>query len=325
MGWFSKRKNKKEKANNDYPETVKYDCIKLFNRSIENYNGLYSKTSEVSAEEYMQKWNQCIATSFLQDVKFSKGEFVALEKDFELDSNPYFVCNMDGKKCFVFVKCEDSSGFFPDLSPLERINAIDKAISKSAEPYYVSIGVSHSYDNGPGYNLHNYYVYINYYGIKKIERKSEEWINGNLEEINRLKPDSSEEVRYSLSIDISDYHDWDRRNTSAVKTFQEQLMFLINDKGLSNNEFYKAAYIDRKLFSAIKNNTYYKPKKQTAVACCFGLKLSIDESEELLKLAGYSFSLAIKWDKIVYYCLKNGIYDINDVNDLLYEEGENCF
>ncbi len=107
-------------------------------------------------------------------------------------------------------------------------------------------------------------------------------------------------------------------------TFQEQLLKLIGDKGLTNVEFYNAAWIDRKLFSAINGNKYYKPKKETAVACCFGLKLSLWEAEKLLKAAGYALSDSILWDRIIKYCLQHDINRIEQVNQILDEMGEKC-
>ena len=73
-----------------------------------------------------------------------------------------------------------------------------------------------------------------------------------------------------------------------------------------------------------KNNEYYQPSKETAVACCFGLKLSLRASEELLRTAGYSLSLSIPWDRVIYYCLGHNIKNLNDVNELLYYMGEKC-
>ena len=93
---------------------------------------------------------------------------------------------------------------------------------------------------------------------------------------------------------------------------------------MTNPEFYNAAMIDRKLFSSIKNNKDYKPKKETAVACCFGLQLGLTEAEKLLEAAGYKLSLAILWDKIVYFCLDHNITDLDIVNELLYQENQKC-
>ena len=110
----------------------------------------------------------------------------------------------------------------------------------------------------------------------------------------------------------------------ASKTFQQMLLGLIKDRGMTNPEFYNAAMIDRKLFSTIKNNANYKPKKETAVACCFGLNLSLKEAEKLLEAAGYKLSLAILWDRIIYFCLDHRITDLDIVNELLYEEKQKC-
>ena len=126
--------------------------------------------------------------------------------------------------------------------------------------------------------------------------------------------------RKSIKVFDSDYS-----NLGDIDpTFQEQLLKLIGDKGLTNVEFYNAAWIDRKLFSAINGNKYYKPKKETAVACCFGLKLSLWEAENLLKAAGYALSDSILWDRIIKYCLQHDINRIEQVNQILDEMGEKC-
>lgn len=114
------------------------------------------------------------------------------------------------------------------------------------------------------------------------------------------------------------------RRETRPETFQERLLSLIREKGMTNPEFYHAALLDRKLFSAMKNNRQYKPKKETAVACCFGLGLNLKEAEKLLDSAGYRLSLAILWDRIVYFCLDHRITDLDMVNALLYEENQKC-
>ena len=47
--------------------------------------------------------------------------------------------------------------------------------------------------------------------------------------------------------------------------------------------------------------------------------LSEDETIDLLKSAGYAFSDGSKRDWIVRYCLEHKIYNINQVNTLLFE------
>ena len=56
------------------------------------------------------------------------------------------------------------------------------------------------------------------------------------------------------------------------------------------------------------------------------LELDIEEARELLNKAGYSLSKSILFDQIIEYCLHEGIYDIYEVNQLLfqYEQSTLC-
>ncbi|MBQ6314292.1 MAG: macro domain-containing protein [Mogibacterium sp.] len=103
------------------------------------------------------------------------------------------------------------------------------------------------------------------------------------------------------------------------KTFQEKLLELIDDKGFSDTQVYKRANMDRKLFSKIRCNRNYKPSKATALALSVALELNLDETKDLIGRAGLAFSPSSKSDLIIQYCLMNGIYDIFDVNALLFE------
>jgi len=140
-----------------------------------------------------------------------------------------------------------------------------------------------------------------------------------------LPEDQRPTVQFSLSDAMAVSEEFSKfSGAQTSKTFQQMLLGLIKDRGMTNPEFYNAAMIDRKLFSTIKNNANYKPKKETAVACCFGLNLSLKEAEKLLEAAGYKLSLAILWDRIIYFCLDHRITDLDIVNELLYEEKQKC-
>ena len=106
------------------------------------------------------------------------------------------------------------------------------------------------------------------------------------------------------------------------ESFAEMLFRKIDERELSDPEVYKGANIDRRLFSKIRSNLHYHPSKSTALALAISLKLSYDETEKLLKCAGYAFSNSERFDVIVEYFIKNEIYDIYLINEALFEYDE---
>lgn len=106
------------------------------------------------------------------------------------------------------------------------------------------------------------------------------------------------------------------------ETFSTMLLRLIDEKGLKDSEVYKRANIDRRLFSKIRGDEDYTPSKKTALSFCFALHLTIDETEELLKTAGYTLSASSRFDLIIRYLIEKKEYNIQFVNIVLYEYGE---
>ena len=103
------------------------------------------------------------------------------------------------------------------------------------------------------------------------------------------------------------------------ETFQVKLFRLIDERNMSDAEVYKKANLDRKLFSKIRCNVNYRPQKKTALALAIALKLSLDETTDLLRSAGLALSPGSKADLIVEYCIVHGIYDMFEINALLFE------
>lgn len=102
-------------------------------------------------------------------------------------------------------------------------------------------------------------------------------------------------------------------------TFQQKLFRLIDAKGYTDSQVYKKANLDRKLFSKMRCNKDYKPSKTTALSLAIALELNLDEATDLLSRAGLAFSPSNLTDMIIKYCIMHKIYDIYDVNALLYE------
>ena len=114
----------------------------------------------------------------------------------------------------------------------------------------------------------------------------------------------------------------DQMLDDAGDTFQQRLFKLIDASGMDDVTVYKKANIDRKVFSRIRCKKDYKPSKKTAVAFAVALELTMPEMLDLLSCAGIALSKSDKFDLIITYCVQNGIYDIFEINAVLFEYGQ---
>lgn len=111
----------------------------------------------------------------------------------------------------------------------------------------------------------------------------------------------------------------EERLKNKDESFSEMLLRLIDERGMKDSDCYNKANVSRKVFSKIRCDRNYHPKKETALAFALALELDIEGTQQLLRTAGYSLSHSNIADIIVEYHILNGIFKVSDINEMLYE------
>lgn len=184
----------------------------------------------------------------------------------------------------------------------------------------------------------------------KFSRSSEPQTKYSYSEEPETKNDETSEVKYSLkTLDIKfsdrdvqysfrdnyDSQSIDRAVRSlsssgsplkALRTleintnmsFVDKMLDYINIKHMRDSDVYKAAQVDRRLFSKIVSDRTYKPAKDTCIALSLALQLSLSEANDILSRAGYVLSHSSKRDIVIEYFFREHVYNLNDVNEILF-------
>ena len=108
---------------------------------------------------------------------------------------------------------------------------------------------------------------------------------------------------------------------SVDQSFVEKVIELIRIRDVKDSAVYKAAQIDRRLFSKMMSDRSYKPSKDTAIAIALALKLYLSQANDLLSRAGYTLSHSSKRDVVIEYFIRERHFNLTDINLVLDKLG----
>ena len=170
-------------------------------------------------------------------------------------------------------------------------------------------------------------IYRNYYSEKVESMKSRRFDSffglSGLSLMDTVSDKSfDEEESLELTLEPKRARSLDEVVRNTEESFSSMVLRLIDEKGLSDVAVYKKAGIDRRVFSKLRSREDYQPSRNTAVLLAMAMKLSLDETIDLLGKAGYALSHSSKADLIIRYFFENENHDIYLLDEALVHFGE---
>jgi transcriptional regulator with XRE-family HTH domain len=129
---------------------------------------------------------------------------------------------------------------------------------------------------------------------------------------------TTDELNHEIKT-VTDIEDFLEKNKEQLlrQSLPEQLNALLAQKGISRADVVRGSLLDRayvyQIFSGEK-----APSRDKLIAIAFGLCLSVDETQKMLKWSGHrELYPKDKRDALIMFTLQRQ-GDISDANDLLY-------
>ena len=168
---------------------------------------------------------------------------------------------------------------------------------------------------------HDMDIYLVIFGKRPLEL-SQKISSGVEEHIDDAYVDSAVKREYAGGLNSARQKQKSKSPKTFVKNFSDSLLDLIYQRQLTNPQVYRRANSTAKVFSDICNRKDYHPKKTTAIAYAIALRLSLQETQDLLATAGYTLNDASEFDRVIMDFIRRGVYDIvKEIDIALYEKG----
>ena len=135
-----------------------------------------------------------------------------------------------------------------------------------------------------------------------------------------MEKDTSKIVEeLGLCPDFKTFHH-ENRSYMVTSTLADLLEQLLKDKGLKKAQVIKSSELSEvygyQIFSGIR-----VPERKKLLCLAVGMELNIDETQQLLKCAGYpQLYVKLPFDSVVLYGLCKGL-SVVQINELLYSYG----
>ena len=107
---------------------------------------------------------------------------------------------------------------------------------------------------------------------------------------------------------------------TSEETFTEILFRFMQERNITIQELAFKAGCVRHIYGR-RRRVEYKPTKNTAVRLALALELSLEDTEKLLRSAGYELSRGSVKDLVISYHIAHHEYSVHDVNKILEEFG----